>query len=225
VTSSVDRVAAFVDALVKDRRPPRWVTDRADAAALRAAAALHATRPGADAPRSQFVERLRQQLARIDDPAATRGLTRRRLLWRLGVPAGAAVAGAVVATAVRTSVDLVHTPDGTSEDEEMLVPSAGGSWVALMPLADLPENQPVAFRAGAVQGFVVRSQDEVSAISGICTHLGCLLAPSSQSERLECPCHGATFALDGSPLNHGYTTPLPHLLARVVDGTVEVFSV
>jgi len=56
--SATDRIARFVDALVRDRRPPRYPADPDEAAAMVAAAALKSARPGADLPRPEFVQGL-----------------------------------------------------------------------------------------------------------------------------------------------------------------------
>ena len=52
----VDRIAAFVDDLIHNRRPCRFKASPEDMEALRAAAQLAAARPGADRPDRQFVE-------------------------------------------------------------------------------------------------------------------------------------------------------------------------
>ncbi|MEK7834044.1 MAG: Rieske 2Fe-2S domain-containing protein, partial [Acidobacteriota bacterium] len=40
-----------------------------------------------------------------------------------------------------------------------------------------------------------RDGEGVHAISTICTHLGCVVKPTT--EGFECPCHGSRFAVDG----------------------------
>ena len=52
----VDRIAAFVDDLIHNRRPCRFKASPQEMAALRAAAALCSLRPGANRPDRQFVE-------------------------------------------------------------------------------------------------------------------------------------------------------------------------
>jgi hypothetical protein len=52
----VDRVAAFVDDLIHNRRPSRFKASPDEMAALRAAAELASMRPGTDRPDRQFVE-------------------------------------------------------------------------------------------------------------------------------------------------------------------------
>jgi hypothetical protein len=52
----VDRIAAFVEDLIHNRRPCRFKASPEEMAALRAAAELASSRPGANRPDRQFVE-------------------------------------------------------------------------------------------------------------------------------------------------------------------------
>jgi cytochrome b6-f complex iron-sulfur subunit len=100
-----------------------------------------------------------------------------------------------------------------------------GSWKPVKALAELPEGAPIAFRSGAIEGFLTRSGSQVTALSAVCTHMGCILNYSKFRDRFECPCHGATFEKDGHPTN--YSSPLsslPALQVRVEKGQVEVFT-
>jgi cytochrome b6-f complex iron-sulfur subunit len=40
-----------------------------------------------------------------------------------------------------------------------------------------------------------------SALSSICTHLGCTVAYSSGADNIQCPCHGSVYATSGSVIN------------------------
>ncbi len=64
-------------------------------------------------------------------------------------------------------------------------------------------------------------------MSGICTHQGCRLTLSARPVHLACPCHGATFALDGAVLTHKFPDPLaalPLMEVREADGVVQVYA-
>jgi hypothetical protein len=52
----VDRIAAFVEDVIHNRRPCRFKASPDEMAALRAAAELAALRPGANRPNRQFLE-------------------------------------------------------------------------------------------------------------------------------------------------------------------------
>lgn len=52
----VDRIAAFVEDVIHNRRPCRFKASPGELAALRAAAELAAVRPGTNRPDRQFLE-------------------------------------------------------------------------------------------------------------------------------------------------------------------------
>jgi len=56
--SHVDRIAAFVEDLLLNRRPCRFKASPEEMAAVHAAAELASVRPGADLPNRQFIERV-----------------------------------------------------------------------------------------------------------------------------------------------------------------------
>ena len=53
---AVDRIAAFVDDVIQNRRPRRFKASTQELRALRVAAELAGARPGSDRPDRQFVE-------------------------------------------------------------------------------------------------------------------------------------------------------------------------
>ena len=54
----VERIAAFVEDLIHDRRPCRFKAYPEELEALRAAAVLAATRPGANLPDRKFIDQV-----------------------------------------------------------------------------------------------------------------------------------------------------------------------
>src|SRR5438105_4849541 len=76
---------------------------------------------------------------------------------------------------------------------------------------------------------MLRAGREVRALSAVCTHMGCLLNWSTFRSEFECPCHGATFDINGEPSGDysdpNLLRPLPALEVRVVRGTVQVYTV
>ncbi len=71
------------------------------------------------------------------------------------------------------------------------------------------EGDIVQHRGEKVAGF--RAEDgTLSAVSPICTHLGCQVNFNRAEQSWDCPCHGSRFATDGSVL-HG---PAVHRLER-----------
>ena len=70
--------------------------------------------------------------------------------------------------------------------------------------------------------WVVRTSDtEALVFNGRCTHLGC--AYSWHTDRFACPCHGGTFAADGTVISGPPPRPLDRLKTQVgSDGYLNV---
>lgn len=211
------RTRRFVDALLRDRRPPRFEAEPEEARLLQAATALRGARTATDLPSAEFVsgleDRLRERLEAV--PAPPRQPSRRGFLIGGGIAA---------ATAAGVAVDLGVRRADPDRAQGELVPAAG-SWQPVATLADLADGRPRRFRAGSVEGVLVPHPDgTVDALSAVCTHMGCLLEARATS--LLCPCHGASFDLQGAPVDREYlTSPLPRLRSRVSGDRVEVLVV
>jgi cytochrome b6-f complex iron-sulfur subunit len=211
------RIRRFVDALLRDRRPPRFDADPEEARLLQVATSLRGARTATDLPSADFVSGLERRLRdELDADVRTRREPSRRGFLIGGGIAAAAAAGVAV------DLGLRHPEPDQAQRE--LVPTAG-SWKQVATLADLADGRPRPFSAGSIQGVLVPNADgSVHALSAVCTHMGCLL--QTRTDRLLCPCHGASFDLQGAPADREYlTTPLPRLRSRVVDGNVEVLVV
>jgi cytochrome b6-f complex iron-sulfur subunit len=234
----------FVADLLRGRRPRRFAVGDDDADQLRFAISLRAARPGSTAPREEFVTALHRRLAEQADEQAdgqadeqageqageqpgTRrdrapapAHTRRRIVQVTSIAAGAAAVGA--------GADHLLTRSSGGEQPptpETLTPNTG-QWQTVAASAELPEGAVKGFDLGTVIGFVARNGGAVSAVSGVCTHLGCRLAFNTAADRLDCPCHNASFALTGRLIRYQLAVPpppLPHLRVREVDGAVQVF--
>ena len=211
----------LIDALIKGEPLPRDVIDDPDqVAALRAAVALRAARPGADLPSESFLTDLRQQLEDVDRSPATRTslVSRRRLLAGAGI-AAAGVAGALVEREVLTS--------GSSSRGQVALEPDDGEWLAVATESELAGGAVKGFSAPALAGFVSQQTNgELLAVSGACTHLGCLLQANGDAGRLDCPCHHTAFEYTGQVLFSQLTprpAPLPTLSVRRRNGSVEVF--
>src|SRR6266851_2379627 len=215
----VDRIAAFVDDLLHNRRPCRFNASPEEMGVLRAAAELTSARPGADLPDRDFIDRLGRQLrSQMEPRPAHESVTRRALLRTAGLAAAAGVAGAVID---RT---IVGQPVG---QQATLMPDHG-TWRAVAAVADVPAGQAVRFSSGPVEGVIVNDGGTIKAVSAVCTHQGCLLLLDAAAHRLRCPCHPTVFSVTGKLLSHQLATPpanLPALQARVRDGQIEVLVV
>lgn len=230
-----------VDAVLEDQPIPAGPPQPGDVDLLRTAIELRSADPGAGVPGEEFVDRLRDRLeAELDtggDPAAhgagagspapgrvgTDRLSRRALLAGAGGAVAAGVAGAVLDRTLRGS--------GGGESQSAGGPSAeiepvDGKWVAVAPAAALAGGGAQRFSTPTVVGFVSAEGNDVRAVSGACTHQGCLLRLNTEAGRLDCPCHRTAFALDGKTLFHQLAAtpaPLPRLRARRAGDQIEVF--
>ena len=209
-----------VDALLSDRAP-HWRSVSAEADTLGMAIALAAARPGAAAVRPRFVSDLRRCLAQKLDAADCReshaAMGRRRVLKVAGVAAAAAVGGGVVERAG-------SRPYRRRQDKANV--AADGAWQTVATSSELDELGVLRFVTPATVGFLARSGGVLRAVSGVCTHQGCLLEYREGDNELACPCHRATFALTGDVRAHdvaGPLPPLPQLPVREQDGHIEVY--
>jgi len=93
----------------------------------------------------------------------------------------------------------------------------------LLPVSEIPvgESRSVRTAEGAELVLTRVSEDEVVALSAVCTHQGC--AVRRETEDLVCPCHGSRFApADGAVLQGPADEPLPSVPVRIESGTVVV---
>ncbi len=84
----------------------------------------------------------------------------------------------------------------------------------------IPAEGALVFRQSRVA--VMRSGDDVYALSLVCTHLGCIVSVSPTE--LSCPCHGSSFSLAGEVLRGPATRNLDRLEVRREGDDVVVFS-
>lgn len=64
------------------------------------------------------------------------------------------------------------------------------------------------------------SEDEVAANTALCTHMLCANSYNANQKRLECPCHGSQFALDGQVLVGPANRPLLNFKATIHEESV-----
>ncbi|HSO94193.1 MAG TPA: Rieske (2Fe-2S) protein [Candidatus Dormibacteraeota bacterium] len=218
-----EQLDRYVEDLLQDRRPERTPLADEDALGARQTAAmLRAAKPGAGLPSPEFLTKMQESIGhwvseRSPEVAAGPRPSRRSLLL-----AGASGIAAGVVAAV--GVDRLTRPTAPHGNQALV---ENGTWQTVKSVSDLPEGTPIAFRSGAIEGFLIRTGQDVRGLSAVCTHMGCVLNYSKFRDRFECPCHGATFEKDGQP-SEQYTSPLPSLPSlqvRVEKGQVEVYTV
>ena len=223
------RVAAFVDALVGNRRPKPFRASTDDSRAMRAAIELRTSRDEDVVPSPQFVDELHGQLARQldgdrnldeDRSAEIRRISRRRWL----------VEGAVAASAAGLAVAIDRTVFGSSPSmgqsaQGQLSPD-NGNWRTVAQRAALAAGAVAPFSTPTTVGFVASENGALEAVSGVCTHQGCLLNYNQAARRLDCPCHRTAFSLSGEVVFSQLPTPpppLPRLSVRDDGGQVQVY--
>lgn len=105
---------------------------------------------------------------------------------------------------------------------------AGGGGVRSMkiPLTDLPIGEAKFVRFLNKPTVVVRpNEQELVALSAICTHLGCVVKWKQDIAELFCPCHGGKFDAKGNVLGGPPPAPLPSFPTRVEDEYVIIEEV
>ncbi len=215
--SDLDRM---VEAVLAGRPLPSGHLDETEAAVLRAAIELRAARPGADHPGEQFVSDLRRRVHdAVSEPPERAPIGRRGLLAGAAAAVAAGVVGAVAESTLTSGTPA--RPAATGE----IVPD-DGQWIAVASAEDVAAGTVRRFATASAVGFVTARGDTVSAVSGSCTHQGCLLRLNEAAGRLDCPCHRTGFALDGKVLFNQLKTPpapLPEIQVRTRDGHIEAF--
>jgi len=66
------------------------------------------------------------------------------------------------------------------------------------------------------------SQGQLHVLSSICPHLGCTVPWNKEKNEFICPCHGATFAPDGSRVSGPSRRGMDTLETSVQDGQLQV---
>jgi nitrite reductase/ring-hydroxylating ferredoxin subunit len=216
-------IMRYIEDLLASRRPRAFRADPDDVALARTAITLRTARPGSGAPAEEFVTSLHKRLAaELEDTRpepSTGGRPRRTVIaMTAAAAAAAAVAGA--------GVDHLLTASAVPQADGEITPDQG-TWQAVLASDDLPEATVRAFTLDTLTGFLERRGGRLRAISGICTHQGCRLVLANTATELDCPCHGAVFALDGTVVRHRLSIPiaaLPGIAVREHEGSIQVYA-
>lgn len=187
-----------------------------------------ATLAKASTPDAAIVAGARTAPAEVSAPASSgprrrgAGVSRRGvLLGGLGA-AAAALAGAAVTAA------LDHPTQGTTSGipPSALVPEGAGSWVSVAALSAVPLGAVKRFEAGAVVGYVRHTASGIVALSGVCTHMACMLQWNSGARTFDCPCHGGRFLESGQPAPGApyVYPPLPSIQTKIEADQIWVYA-
>jgi len=264
--AAIERFDRYLDALLAGGRPsPEDVGDANEAEMARTAAELSAAAAGPAAldPDPAFREQLRlrmrqadQGIAAVQVPLPMRAvdatpardlpprrlrLTRRQLL-QAGLTGAAGIAAGALGASVLGLGRQPASNSGTLWSNGAGLVAGEGFWDPVARLVDLPPGSALRFSTAAFDGYVVNDGGEIRALSSVCTHMGCTLHYRPDWKDLRCPCHGASFDLQGRLANgksswrqnggyrgdaRAYPVALPPLVrpkVKVEDGQVMVWT-
>ena len=261
-----ERFEQYLDALISGARPsPDDIgSDENEmartAAELAAAASVSESRAGGADPDPAFVEQLRLRMRQADEaitsvqvplPLRTTrgllltgtpsGLTQVRISRRALLQAGAGAAVGLVAGALGMAA-LRPTPTQRPLGGDSPLVKGEGFWQEVALLANVPPGAAIRFSTPSFAGYVVNDGGQIRALSSVCTHMGCTLYYRPDWKDLRCPCHGASFDLQGQLANgqdrwrengeyagdaSAYPVTLPALVrpeVKVADGSIYVWT-
>lgn len=193
-------------------------------------APIAASVPASDAPRATprpAVEPTpitpHQERAAQRRSVARGGVSRRGLLT-----GGLSAAAAVVGVAAGAAMERAAMPaPAASAQNTPLVEKGAGVWVAIASVADIPVGAVKHFQTEYIVGFIRHTARGFSALSGVCTHMSCLLVWNGGAQTFDCPCHGGRFTADGhaassSPIAY---RSLPTIETKVENDQVWVYVI
>ena len=86
--------------------------------------------------------------------------------------------------------------------------AAGGGRVAVASVADLPVGKGAVYSVQNKPVIVIHTKDGYSAVSAVCTHLGCIVFWNEQRQVIACPCHEGFFTTKGAVISGPPPAPL-----------------
>ncbi len=72
------------------------------------------------------------------------------------------------------------------------------------------------------RGYLVKVEDEVLALSEVCSHLGCRVPYIDENTRFECPCHGSKFTREGDYIEGPAPRGMDEYATEVIDGIIVI---
>ena len=219
---SADRVARFVDELLRGRRPHRFEATQEEAEAMQAAASLSAARVGADVPDNAALERIHRRIAEALDESSVVDRRFSRRAWLR--TAGAAAAAVVVGVGLD---EMVRSRQESGGNTGTLLPD-NGSWRPVAAVTQIPAGHAMPVSTATLDAVIINDGGTFTAVSGVCTHLGCKLQPDDENRKLDCPCHQTAFSWSGKVLYYRLKAApanLPRIPSRVNNGQVELYIV
>lgn len=91
-----------------------------------------------------------------------------------------------------------------------------GSEFRIAGAGALGKGEALAFRLPDERAGIlfVTASGELRALSAICTHAKCIVGWQAAENRIQCPCHGSRYDVDGTVLQGPAVRPLPSYKVR-----------
>lgn len=161
-------------------------------------------------------------------PRRGANVSRRGLMLGGLSAAAAAVIGGAAGAAIEAANQSAKAPNHPHGSPQVaLIPDGVGAWVAVVKETDLPLGSVVRFHTDAVIGYLRHATEGFIALSGVCTHMACLLQWNGVDRTFDCPCHGSRFLESGAQApgaRYSYP-PLPDIKTKVDQGYVWVYVI
>lgn len=110
---------------------------------------------------------------------------------------------------------VVHPPKKKVEEKEK----------AVAKLDELPPGTGKTFQLGENRVFVLNVNGNLTAMSAVCTHLGCLVQWKPDENLVFCACHGARYTSKGEIVRGPQPAPLAPFGVRVENGEIIISKV
>ncbi|AAM71548.1 MAG TPA: cytochrome b6-f complex iron-sulfur subunit [Chlorobaculum sp.] len=94
--------------------------------------------------------------------------------------------------------------------------------LAVGPASDVPNGTGKIYQFNDDKVIVVNHGGSLTAVSAICTHLGCLVHWDEAADMIACPCHGAKYTQDGKIISGPQPLPLKQYKVKIEDGKIVV---
>lgn len=151
----------------------------------------------------------------------TKGLSRRQLLSRSVAVMGGAIAAGVGVPAIFYIAGPAAEDAGVDE------------WIRLGAASSVEPGRPTLMKANVERrsGYLTSTEElsvfvttengtEFSALSNVCTHLGCRVRWVDEQDGFFCPCHNAVFSADGSVASGPPPAPLDEFEVKVEESQI-----
>jgi len=157
--------------------------------------------------------------------AAEPSLQKRRSFLGALLALGSAFVGALLSVPlirfaifplIRRTTDLKNSPVGSLSEFASLTEPA---------MRSIQIEQIDGWRKTVSEKVVYITKDQrnqISVLTSICPHLGCTVPWNKEKKQFVCPCHGGTFAVDGSRVNGPSQRGMDTLETSVQDGQLLV---